>query len=886
MIEHKDINIDELILQTKSLESVETEIQIPLDEETVEEQNEQKNDRNEIESPSLKDKQDYEVEDEIIQTVLPDQDVEQSLLFSSLGARTLTRDTAPLLTTSSPTTAATPPTSPQTVTPPTEPRGRSRAFLIMDPVDNPLYEDEKYLFQEEEEEILGAAATKLTSSEPKNIPDSGAHRSHSISSSYSDTIGHPLESGGSNSETDEEMSPKNNTNDSIVAPDFYSLVGKLVGESRQAKETDVLQHQELQSSRVRTGVGFANRGTEYVSPLRRINENMEENLDDDLLDIQAQSADIWCPVPQPSNNGIQSISLSLTSLWLVDQKRTVYWSNPLHHGSDWHAMKKHMSQVSTSSNGKVVWGVYHQQAYARSGISDINPAGTTWSNFTRKSHISRHVRAVSCDNNKVWALLTDGKVLCRKGVSENHPDGKMWVEVTPPNSFVQIACCNDVVWALDQSHSAYVREGITHTTPTGSEWKKVQSPSFVSVSVVDTGVVWGIGLNNSRVWFRCGANSLEPGGAGPWWEVSIGTLNNSSTSQDPLWKVMSFERSSSILQSFSSFLSPVSSNQRILAVTACAETGVCLLTSDNQLHACWKLANGYHYDQICSHPIFNMTIWKNLTTGNLTQWIVRDDGELYCIVSGDGYVHVECQSFIEALASSPSALWVLSKGQIWSRQGISQHLPQGYSWEYIELGSHMQEFVVHLSIGDKVAWAVDKAGHVHFRFGTHPREPGTGMSPAWIQVDDQSESQILFGSISVSCDDWLVWGVDVQNFPYVRKGVTPDYPVGNTWELVTGQQVKRIATSCGKVYALSPSGELLCRHGITERNPAGNYWRRLPGNFEEIACNPSGEVWLVDGRGNVKKQRGKLVSVCSDLKRQKEKDELEMSMTVDEWEVL
>ena len=126
-------------------------------------------------------------------------------------------------------------------------------------------------------------------------------------------------------------------------------------------------------------------------------------------------------------------------------------------------------------------------------------------------------------------------------------------------------------------------------------------------------------------------------------------------------------------------------------------------------------------------------------------------------------------------------------------------------------------------------------------------------------------SHFIVVSLSVSCDDWLVWGVDV---PYVHKGVTTDYPVSNTSELVTGQQVKRIATSCGKVFALSPSGELLCHHGITEQNPAGNYWRCLLGNFEEIACNPSGEVWLVDSRGNVKKQRGKLVSVYSDLKRQ------------------
>lgn len=813
------------------------------------------------------------VDEDLMQIVSPEQDVEESLVMLSLGRRTLTRDNV---------------APPSAVTPPTEVRGRSHAFLT-DPVSDvfvPQTKSEIYLFDDEDDVcpdyLLAPKTAKEIDATPSQSERGG--RSHSISSSYSmeDTSSHPLDSGGSDSETDEEVKkPERGKHDSLVAPDFYSLVNKLVGSSQQVMDeaSQALEPVESYRNRMRTDAVYTSGPTEAT--LREI----EEDIFDDNLS-ESNSVDIWCPVPQPSQNGIQCVCLSLTSLWIVDQKRVVYWSNPVKGGRDWQAMKKHMSHISTSSSGKIVWGVYHQSAYVRSGISNHNPAGSMWTNFSRKNQIYHHVKTISCDNNKVWAILTDGKVLCRKEVSEKLPEGKIWVEVTPPISLIQIACCNDIVWGIDQSHSVYVREGVTPSNPAGTEWKSIKSPSFTSVSVAETGVVWGVGLKNS-LWFRCGATPQEPGGGGPWWEVSIGTLNDGATpSEIPMWKVMSFERSASILQSFSSFLSPVSASRRLRAVSACAESGVCLLTADNQLHACWKLASGFAYDQACTHAVFNMTIWKQITASNLTQWVVRDDGDLYCIVSTNDYEHVECQSSVDVLASSPSAVWVLSKGQIWSRQGISPALPQGYSWEYIELGTHMQEFVTHLAIGEKVAWAVDKAGRVHFRFGIHPREPGTGMSPAWIEVDDQSEPPLLFRSIVVSCDDWLVWGIDEHNFAYVRRGVTANYPVGTTWEHVAGQQVKKIVASCGKVFALSPSGDLLCRQGITERNPAGNYWRRLPGNFEEIGCNPSGELWLVDSRGNVKKQRGKIVSVCSNLRRQKEKDELEQSMTVDEWEVL
>lgn len=767
-------------------------------------------------------------------------------------------------------------------TPPTGIRGRACAFLgdYEDLTHRPVGEEEPLFNDNDPTSVEPTTTTSelLQENDSTEIPLTTTERAHSLSVCSSNSLdeipNQPLLP-GSCSESDDEgrAAVKEYKYESIYAPDYYSLVGKLVGESRQTEHR---------------GPSFAphrrDRADAHIHDVISDQTTEAPNYRTSASDImEAHSVDIWCPVPFPSHVSIQSLCLSKSSLWLINQKQAVFWSSPSNGGRDWQALKKHMSQISSSSHGKIVWGVHHHQAYVRRGISDLNPAGSVWWNVTHNSHISRRVKWVACDNSKVWAITTDNKVVFRKEVTEGQPEGKVWVEVETSNAFVQIACCNDTVWALDASGNVVVREGISPSNPSGKIWKYIKSPAFAAISVVDTGIVWGIGLSN-RLWFRCGASVIEPGGGGPWWEVAVSTINKTASSPtDSSWKVMSVERSNSFLQSVSSFISSAVHN-RILALSACAQSGICLLTSDNNLHACWQVASGYHYELACNDDIFNLSIWIQITAGNLKPWVVRDDKELFCILSSDRVEQVECQSHVNVLASSPSAVWVICGNEIWSRQGMCAKTPQGISWDYIELGSHMHELsLLQLAIGRRVAWAVDNSGQIHFRFGIHPREPGTGMAPAWIPVDPDTSH--MFTTVVVSADDWLVWAIDQQNVPYVRKGVTNDYPVGRSWQAVLGQQVRRLSAACGKVFALSSSGDVFCRQGITESNPAGNYWHRLPGIFDHLAANSSGDLWLIDERGSVKKQRSKVVSICQETKR-KEKDELELSMAIEEWEVL
>ncbi len=707
----------------------------------------------------------------------------------------------------------------------------------------------------------------LPAVEIQTIKSRHSSNSHSISSSYSieEASSHPLSSGVSDSDTeDDEYTAQRR--ESVIASDYYSLVDELTTRTNEA-ETFERRH----------------RAEAFIPPVQEQTEEEGEGID-------PPKADNWEIISQPSRYAVQSVCLSTTSLWLIDSKSCLYWSHTSNKGQTWQALKKHISCISSSSDGGVVWGVYHHQAYVRYGISEMNPAGSTWHNVTRSESVSRKIKFVSCDSNAVWAVTTDGRVLFRRGVSKECPEGKVWMEAKSSNTFVQVSSSGGIVWALDVFNRTYVRENVCEVTPSGTQWKDVKSPShFTAITVLQNGIVWGVDVEN-RLWFRCGAIPLEPEGSGHWWEAIIGTLSKQSVASivNSVWKVRSTEtRSGSFLHNVTSKLVNSATSNKFIALSACAKVGICLLSSDNELHACWNPVTGYHRQLASTEPIFTITSWKQCASFNNVLWAIREDGELYCFPSTDKSQRIECQDQVRVLSASPSAVWALTPRDIWSRQGICDEIPHGYSWDYIELGSHMQFLKIkHLAIGNNVAWAVDNHGKLHFRFGIHPREPGTGMAPAWIEVPDQQEcmqqrSPIVFESIVVSPDDWLVWALDQNGTPYVRKGVTTSFPVGKHWEVVKGEKIKTVTAGSSKIFAITVNGELLRRKPITEGLPAGIYWRKLPGKFDLLSATPVGDLWLIGEKGLIYKQKSKVVLVDS----RKEKEALEQGYEED-WEQL
>ena len=655
--------------------------------------------------------------------------------------------------------------------------------------------------------------------------------------------------------------------DSVVEPDYYKLCGTLV----------------QKSSRTPGGPGVAGAGRMAAEfpPLREHSDSLDSLLEQQQQGEVSQGADIWVPIPHPGRHPLQSVCMSEQLLWVVDTRGTVYHTTTESKGRDWQVTDKAMNEIASSPSGKIVWGIFRQNAYARLGIG-MNPAGRTWRNVTKNTPLAHKVKQIAADETGVWAIRTDGQVLFRKGVSETTPHGKVWQEVGHPASFSYVACCNNIIWAINASGKVFIREGITPSSPSGKKWMDVKTPKLLAASITTSGVVWGV-VHDNQLGFRCGVSQSRPTGKGPWWEVIIGALTHPSSPYNSLWQVMSTE-GSQLLASVSSLITTPLGQQKLMAISASDKIGVCVLEAGSKLHACWRSATGYHYTPACKDGVFQLTPWKNVAVGSTGLWLVReDDQELYCLTVQDKLLRIECASSVDLMSASPTSLWVVSKDQVWSRQGMTAELPEGISWDYIELSTQLHDKKLrYIACGRRAVWCIDSNGVPYFRFGVHAREPGTGMSPAWVPVEENPHPLI---QITVSPDDWLVWACDENFNVYARTGVTQDFPVGTSWQLVESERGKEVRATQGKVYALTPGGELLCRYGISEGNVQGNYWRRMPGKYVHIALGPSGLLWTLDEKGCVWKQecRGLVVSQQAEASR----EELEMSLVLDQtWEVV
>ena len=697
-------------------------------------------------------------------------------------------------------------------------------------------------------------------------------------------IDHGGKSEGSDSshESDNEA----DMDDSQVVADWYKLCGGLVQDSKKSLE------QRPQLKPLPPSPRRNQRASFEPVPRRRI-ERIEKSFNEE--EESSPTADIWVPIPHPSRHNLQSMSLSEKLLWVVDTRWNVYCTSMESRGRDWQNIKRNMSQISSSPSGNNVWGIYRGNAYVRLGIG-MNPEGSQWRNITKNTHLAHRIKQIAVDETAVWAISTDGKVLFRKDVGEMTPEGKVWLEVTHGTSgFSFITCCHSIVWAITASGKVYYRMGMSPSLPSGKRWVDVKAPKFVSISITTGGVVWGVNQDNS-IGFRCGVSASKPAGKGPWWEVCINSLSTSSSPFSPLWHVMSPD-GNSILTSVSSFVttnlptfptlpSLPGLGNKVLSISASSNSGVVVLETGSRLRACWRSTTGFHYTPACKGELFQFMSWSKLAAGGSALWLVRaDDGDLYSLAFGEHLKRIECPAKVDLLAASPCCMWIVSKDSIWSRQALTAEIPEGISFDYIELSTQLHDVKLrHVACGKRSVWAVDTRGVPHFRFGVHAREPGTGMSPAWVPVEDNPHPLL---KIAVSPDDWLVWACDENYNVYVRTGVTTDFPVGRKWESVPGEHVKELCASNEKVYALSQSGELLCRYGISESNVQGNYWRKMPGKYEHITVGEFGELWTMDSKGQVWKQEWKVMTVASQLAQEKEV-EFEKSMVIDQsdWEVL
>lgn len=747
---------------------------------------------------------------------------------------------------------------------------------LLEPADlDPLQSDEMFLedqsiSSDERSDMFAVTPVNFKNSSPSNSPQNVMKKKRQVrpvpfmprSWAGHETSRQQREGSAEGSDSSHEEENDITLLDSQVAPDFYQLCGSLVRNSHQHKQV---------KQNLATRFSWANSTfQQQASVVDECEEETEESY---------SSADIWAPIPHPGRSHLQCICLSDLLLWVVDSRGNVFCTTTESKGRDWQLIKKSMLLISSSPSGKIVWGMYHQNAYVRLGIG-MNPAGSNWRNITKGSFLSRKIKFLSVGEANVWAITTDNKIVFRKGVGEGNPAGVIWKEVSG-EGFTHIASYKNIVWAHTNQGKVFIREGVTPSSPSGKSWMEVKCPKLTAACITNAGVAWGIN-NDGSIGFRCGVCPERPAGKGPWWEIKINALTHPSSPYNSFWEVMSAE-GGQLLTSVTSLLPHQSHHSKLLSLSASSKAGVIVLQDGNRLHGCWRSATGYHYKPASKNGIFSLTFWSKLSAGGTGLWLIRDDGDLYCLTLQDQLKRIECPAPVSLIAASPTCLWIVTKDLVWSRQQLSPDLPEGVSFDYIEVSAQLHEKkLVSIACGKTAVWALDGSGVPHFRFGVHSREPGTGMSPAWISVDD---SPHVFIKIAVCPDNWLVWACDEKHNAYARIGVTHDFPIGRAWEPIPCEQIKEVCATNDKVYGLTPSGDLLCRYGISEENVQGNYWRRMPGRYEHITTGMFGELWTLDSKGQVWKQELKVLSLSHNSKV--DQSDFEVSMVVDRsWEVV
>uniref|UniRef100_A0A3Q3VZQ2 Peroxin/Ferlin domain-containing protein n=1 Tax=Mola mola TaxID=94237 RepID=A0A3Q3VZQ2_MOLML len=161
-------------------------------------------------------------------------------------------------------------------------------------------------------------------------------------------------------------------------------------------------------------------------------------------------------------------------------------------------------------------------------------------------------------------------------------------------------------------------------------------------------------------------------------------------------------------------------------------------------------------------------------------------------------------------------LWGVSQqGQVWFREGIHPRVPEGSSWEEVEVPRE----VVQLAAGPSdLLWALLWDGNLLVRTGLSLDSP-TGTS--WVEVESPGmEVEGLHVAVGVS----VVWVVTKDFKVWFRRGVNSHNPCGSGWISIGGEMLMVNVGLNDQVWAVGEDRGLYFRMGVTPSEPSGNGW--------------------------------------------------------------
>nr|XP_061830301.1 tectonin beta-propeller repeat-containing protein 1-like isoform X3 [Nerophis lumbriciformis] len=175
-------------------------------------------------------------------------------------------------------------------------------------------------------------------------------------------------------------------------------------------------------------------------------------------------------------------------------------------------------------------------------------------------------------------------------------------------------------------------------------------------------------------------------------------------------------------------------------------------------------------------------------------------------------------------------LWAVSQqGQVWFREGIHPRVPEGTSWEEVDVPQE----VAQLSLGPRdLLWAVLWDGNLMVRTGLSLDNP---IGTSWVELASPAkEVETLHVTVGVS----VVWVVTKDYKVWFRRGVNSHNPCGSGWISIGGEMMMVDVGLNDQVWAVGEDRGLYFRMGVTPSEPSGNGWIPVSaqwGNSKEAA---------------------------------------------------
>ncbi|KAL2101174.1 hypothetical protein ACEWY4_002935 [Coilia grayii] len=140
-------------------------------------------------------------------------------------------------------------------------------------------------------------------------------------------------------------------------------------------------------------------------------------------------------------------------------------------------------------------------------------------------------------------------------------------------------------------------------------------------------------------------------------------------------------------------------------------------------------------------------------------------------------------------------------------------------------------------------WAISERGDVLCRLGV-TRDNPAGNS--WLHVGTDQP----FRSISIG-GGHQVWAIARDNSVFYRGSVSAQNPAGDCWYHIPSppkQDLKQLSVGRTSVYAVDMNGNLWYRQGVTPSYPQGTVWELISNNVSKVTVGPLDQVWIIAER--------------------------------------